>query len=60
MSNPNIEPMLCSTGLSTILTDKSEGIFPNFWIAQEKLDGHRAIMVSKNNENWFYSRLAVL
>ena len=56
MSNPNIEPMLCSTGLSTILTDKSEGIFPNFWIAQEKLDGHRAIMVSKNNENWFYSR----
>lgn len=57
MSNPNIEPMLCSTGLSTILTSKDDDYpFFNFWIAQEKLDGHRAIMVSKNNENWFYSR----
>lgn len=56
MNNPNIEPMLCSIGIPSMLQVKLDGLLPCSWLAQEKLDGHRAIMVSKDNENRFYSR----
>lgn len=50
-SNPNIEPKLCVLG-KDICLQNLEGVL----VAQEKFDGHRAIMYSKNFVNHFYSR----
>lgn len=49
--NPNIEPQTCKTGKSEDLQN-----YNGFWIAQEKFDGHRAIMYIKGGKAYFYSR----
>lgn len=51
IKNPNIEPQLCVQGKKEDLLN----INHNF-IAQEKFDGHRAIMYVKDGKNNFYSR----
>lgn len=47
----NIEPQTCKIGNEEQLYNK-EGYF----IAQEKFDGHRAIMYCKDGKNYFFSR----
>lgn len=47
----NIEPQTCKLGNDEQLLNNS-GIF----IAQEKFDGHRAIMYCKDGKNYFFSR----
>lgn len=49
--NPNIEPQTCKNGELSDLENLS-GRF----IAQEKFDGHRAIMYIKGGKAYFYSR----
>lgn len=51
ITNPNIEPQTCKNGDLSDLENRS-GRF----IAQEKFDGHRAIMYIKDNKAYFYSR----
>lgn len=51
ITNPNIEPQTCKSGEACDLQNNS-GLF----IAQEKFDGHRAIMYIKDNKAYFYSR----
>ena len=51
ITNPNIEPQTCKNGDLSDLQNNS-GLF----IAQEKFDGHRAIMYIKDNKAYFYSR----
>lgn len=50
--NPNIEPMSCYAGSIEGLRD---GAYLNY-VAQEKFDGHRAIMLVKDGKAHFYSR----
>ena len=47
----NIEPQTCKLGGEEQLLNK-DGIY----IAQEKFDGHRAIMYCKGGKNYFFSR----
>lgn len=50
MFNPNIEPMLCSQG-------KPNDLESTKYLAQEKFDGHRAIMyIDEDGFTHFYSR----
>lgn len=49
--NPNIEPQTCKLGSEKELAN-IDGLF----LAQEKFDGHRAIMYCKDGKNYFYSR----
>ena len=51
ITNPNIEPQTCKNGDLYDLENHS-GRF----IAQEKFDGHRAIMYIKGGKAYFYSR----
>lgn len=51
ITNPNIEPQTCKNGDLSDLENRS-GRF----IAQEKFDGHRAIMYIKGGKAYFYSR----
>ena len=51
ITNPNIEPQTCKNGDLYDLENRS-GRF----IAQEKFDGHRAIMYIKGGKAYFYSR----
>lgn len=51
ITNPNIEPQTCKSGKPDDLKNE----LGNF-IAQEKFDGHRAIMYIKDNKAYFYSR----
>ena len=53
--NPNIEPMLCTECNFEKFEKNSIGLFRHF-VAQEKLDGHRAIMLCHDGKNYFYSR----
>lgn len=53
--NPNIEPMLCTDCNFEKFEKNSIGLFRRF-VAQEKLDGHRAIMLCHSGKNYFYSR----
>lgn len=51
ISNPNIEPQTCKNGNIEALSNLDCN-----YIAQEKFDGHRAIMYIKDNKAYFYSR----
>ena len=51
--NPNIEPMLCTECNFEKFEKDSIGLFRRF-VAQEKLDGHRAIMLCHDGKNYFY------
>lgn len=51
ITNPNIEPQTCKVG-----TDVELANLEGKWIAQEKFDGHRAIMYIKDGKAYFYSR----
>lgn len=50
--NPNIEPMSCKAGDLDLLKNNA---YTNY-VAQEKFDGHRAIMLVKDGKAHFYSR----
>ena len=50
--NPNIEPMLCTECNFEKFEKDSIGLFRRF-VAQEKLDGHRAIMLCHDGKNYF-------